>query len=210
MLASACDKNADKKAAIPAAPASEVSLSSQWPPEPEIDLRAESAINAFDINNIPLTDKDIGEFPFFMPPQGYKYVTLTLSTLDENISLKESDRTLYPIGRDRLYMAEGKTLKAALYNEKLKKTPERDFLLIHRHYEDAITAAGGIMVYSEKVKMDETYGTLAPEEYQLMPESIRHPRRVYVIHTQNAELWFEIDCGGGAGCLFNITQKSKI
>jgi len=212
VLASACGKDDDKKTASPVAaiPAPEVGFSPQTVPESESASEAIPAIIAFDINAVPVTDKDIGEFPFFMPPNGYRYVSDTLSVLDENISIKESSRSLYPIGSDRIYMVEGKTLKALLYNEKLKGISERDFLLIQRHYEDAITAAGGIKVFDEKVKIDETYGTLGPEEHRLIPGSTRSVRQTYVIRTQNTEAWFEINCGGGASCLFNVTQKGKM
>jgi len=207
-LASACGKDSDTDTS--AAPAPEVSPSPQAASESESASEAVPAIITFDINAIPVTDKELGEFPFFMPPEGYRYVSDTLSTLDEKISIRESARTIYPIGSDRIHTVEGKTLKAVLYNEKLKDTPERDFLLIQRHYEGTITAAGGVKVFDRKVNLDETYGTLASEEYSSKPDSIRSARRVYVIHKQNAEAWFEIDCGGGSGCLYTVTQKGKM
>ena len=206
VLASACGRNDDTGA--PAA--SGASLSSQATPEPGADSRTISVIAEFNINNIPVTDKDIGEFPFFMPPEGYRYVTITKNTLDESISLQEPARTIYPLGRDRIRMVEGKTLRVSLYSELMKGVSERDFLLIQRHYEDAITAAGGVQVFGEEVDIGEAHGTLAPEENQLLPHSIRSPMRVYVIHKPDAEIWFEINCGGGAGCLFTVTRKGKI
>jgi len=208
VLASACGKDDDKIAAP--APAPETSLSSQPTPAPGADSRVVQVIAAFDINNIPVTDKDIGEFPFFMPPEGYRYVTLTKSTLDETISLQESAHTIYPLGSDRIRRVEGKTLRVSLYNEKLKGVSEHDFLLVQRHYEGAITAAGGVQVFGEEVEIGEAHGTLAPEENQQLPYSIRSPRRVYVIHKPDAEVWLEINCGGGAGCLFTVTRKGKI
>jgi hypothetical protein len=212
VLASACGKDDDKTTATPAAP--EVSLSPQAAPETETetetDSKVASVITPFDINDFPVTNKDIGEFPFFMPPKGYRYVTRTKSILDEDISLQESARAIYPLGIDRIRMVEGKTFKASLYNEKQKGVSERDFLLILRHYEDAITEAGGVQVFGEKVEIGKTHGTLAPEERQSLPYSTRSPRRVFVIHTPDAEVWLEIYCGGGAGCLFNVTQKGKM
>jgi len=194
VLASACGKDDDKKAA----------------PVPGTESRTIQIIAPFDINNIPVTDKDIGEFPFFMPPEGYRYVTITKNTLDESISLQEPARTIYPLGKDRIRMVEGKTLRVSLYSELMKEVTERDFLLIQRHYEDAITAAGGVQVFGEEVEIGEAHGTLAPEENQLLPHSIRSPMRVYVIHKPDAEIWLEINCGGGAGCLFTVTRKGKI
>ncbi len=201
-LASACGRDGDTGAAPKG------SLSP--PPESGTDSRAVQIISEFDIDNIPVTDKDIGAFPFFMPPEGYRYVTLTLNTLDENISLQERARTIYPLGRDRIRMVEGRTLKVSLYNEKLKGVSEHDFLLVQRHYEDAITAAGGVQVFGEEVEIGEAHGTLGPEENQRLPYSTRIPVRVYVIHKPDAEIWLEINCGGGAGCLFTVTRKGKM
>jgi len=212
-LASACGKNDDKEESAPAGLSYEAALLSQLPSEPEFDTRTVPVIDAFDIDNIPVSSANIGEFPFFTPPSGYKYVTPTQNVLNEEASLRESDRVIYPIGSDRIRMVEGKTLKAALYNEKQKEMADRDFLLVHRHYEDAITAAGGVRVYGQQVKIGAAgavRGTMAPDEYQTKPDAVRIPRRVYVIHRQDAELWFEIDCGTSAGCLFNVTQKSKM
>jgi hypothetical protein len=207
VLASACGRDDDKLMGTPAViPASEVSAA----PEPGADSRSIPVIEEFDINSVQVSEKDIGEFPFFMPPDGYKYVTLTMNALDESISTMESARAIYPLGIDRIHMVEGKTFKVSIYNEELKSVSERDFLLVQKHYEDAITAAGGVQVFGEEVEIGETHGTLAPEENELLPYSTRSPRRIYVIHKPDAEIWFEINCGGGAGCLYFVTRKGKM
>ena len=186
VLASACGKDND----TPTTPASEASQSSQASPETENDSKAVPAIIAFDINNIPVTNKDIGEFPFIAPPKGYRYVTGTSSTVDE--SIRESVPTLYPIGSDRIHLVEGKTLKVTLYNEKQESASERDFSLIQRHYKKTITAAGGIKVFDEKAQSDS--------------DASQSRRQVYIIHTRDAEVWFDIDCSG-ASCVFTVTRK---
>ena len=211
VLLSACGKD-DNKAGAPAepAPSLETSLPQQVAPEPgtEQGSRTVPAIVPFDINSIPVTDKDIGEFPFFAPPNGYKYVTDTMNTLDESISLRESFLHHYPIGSDRLYTVQGKVLKTWLYNEKLKSTSGSDFSSIHNHYEKTISAAGGVKVYDGEVKPGETYGVLTPENLSSKSVSTSTMRRVYAIRTKDTEAWFEIDCSV-SGCAFIVTQREK-
>ena len=217
-LASACGK--DDGAGTSPAPAPEASLSPQSAPEPvsestpesasESDLEKVPVITAFDINNIPVANKELGEYPFFFPPKGYRYVTDAQSTLDENASIRDPDRTLYSMGSDRIHLVEGKTFRARLYNEKQNKTPERDFPLIQRHYENAITAAGGVKVFDENKALGKTYGLQAPnKEQQAKPRTSRRVGLVYVIRMQDMEAWFEISCGGEK-CSFTATEKKKI
>ncbi|MCL2876630.1 MAG: hypothetical protein FWF12_10180 [Betaproteobacteria bacterium] len=202
MLASACGKDDNAQTASPAAP--EASLSPQTVPEPnsapdpEPDSRKVPAITPFDINTIPITNKDIGEFPFFMPPKGYRYVTDTLTTLDESISLRNPSLHYYPTGNDRLYTVKGKILKVSLYNEKLKSVNDPDFTLIHRHYGKAITAMGGVKVYDGEVKLEG-----------ISKATTRHNlQRAYIIRKTDMEAWFEIDCSV-SGCVFIVTQKEE-
>ncbi|MCL2161537.1 MAG: hypothetical protein FWH56_06585 [Betaproteobacteria bacterium] len=210
VLASACGK--DDGAGVSPAPAPEASLSPQSAPGPASDSDPEKVpvITAFDINNIPVTNKELGEYPFFSPPKGYRYVTDSLGTLDENISIRDPDRTLYSMGTDRIHLVEGRTFKAVLQNEKQKSTSERDFSLIQRHYEDAITAAGGVKVFDEKMRTGKSYGPQAPNNVpKAKPSTSRNVGLVYVIHKQDMEAWFAIDCGGEK-CSFTATRKRKM
>ncbi|MDR2881257.1 MAG: hypothetical protein LBV29_05095 [Azoarcus sp.] len=208
MLASACGK--DDNAVTSTAPSPETSLSPQAAPGSE--SASESVpemlppITMFDINDIPVTNADIGEFPHFMPPKGYRYTTDLLDTLDESKSIRESARTLYAIGVDRIHLVEGRTLKVTLYNEKAKDAYKPDLALVQRHYEDAITAAGGVRVFNERPEAEETRGALAPKRDSSRPESTLSRRQVYVIHKQDGEVWFDVDCNGGR-CVLIVTEK---
>jgi hypothetical protein len=216
VLASACGK--DDKADSPTVPevvpdtVTTVAVDDPAPqsaPDVMSDTRTVPAMIPFDINDISVTDKDVGAFPFFEPPKGYKYVTPSLTTLDESISLKESYYHLYAFGIDRFYKIEGKVLRVALYNDKLKAPSEKDFLLVRRHYRDAITAAGGRMVFGRDAKTDETHGTSPQKENSAGSESLRNLRQVYVINMKDSETWFDVDCASKINCLFTVTQKGK-
>ncbi|MCL2875951.1 MAG: hypothetical protein FWF12_06630 [Betaproteobacteria bacterium] len=204
MLASACGKDDNEKSSPPAAP--EANLSPQTvhesnpAPDPEIkpDSRTVPPIIPFSTSAIPVTDKDIGEFPFILPPKGYRYVTDTLTTIDENISLRDISLHHYPVGSDRLYTVKGKILKVRIYNEKLKSTNDPDVSLIHRHYEKAVTAAGGVKVYDGEVKPDGISKATSKNNLQ----------RTYIIRKTDTEAWFEIDCSV-SGCALIVTQKCR-
>ena len=206
ILMSACGKDGNGTAASPAAP--ETSLSSA--PESESDSKLLPPIIPFDINAIPVTDKNIGEFPFIKPPQGYRYVTDTLTTVDESISLRDPHLHYYPIGSDRLHTVEGKILKVMLYNEKQKSSNDPNFDLIHQYYEKAITAAGGVKVFDSEAKSGKNYnfGSPTPENSgpKLIPTIIQ--QRAYVIHRKDKEVWFELDCVV-SGCALIVAQKEK-
>ena len=190
MLASACGKD-DTPTAAP-----EASLPPQALLEP--DSQKVPPIIAFDINTVPVTNKDIGEFPFILPPKGYRYVTDTLTTVDESISLRDPFLHYYAVGSDRLYTVKGKVLKVWLYNEKLKNTSEPDSLFVHRHYEETITAVGGAKVYDGEVKVDGISKTTTKNNLQ----------KTYIIRKTDTEIWFEIDCFI-SGCVFTVTEKEK-
>ncbi|MCL1825023.1 MAG: OmpA family protein [Betaproteobacteria bacterium] len=221
VLVSACGKDDGKKAGTPAVPepAPETSLAPQAAPAPqpappqaapEPAAEPAPAVAAFDINVIPVSNKDIGEFPFFTPPEGHRYVTGTRDNLNENESLKKFTRYYFPVGKESLYPVEGKTLKATFYNEERKSTSNPDVLVIQRNYENAITAAGGVKVFDGEVEHSKTYGALSSEDRNLYgPESYSDTRQVYVIRKQDMEIWFEINCGAGR-CYFTVTQKGEM
>jgi hypothetical protein len=103
---------------------------------------------AFDIARIPVTDKPLGDFPFFTPPEGYRYTSLERrDSLDEKESLKEFSRHYFAVGKETLRVVEGKILKGGFYDEKQESKGGLETLLIQRNYENAITAAGGVSVH---------------------------------------------------------------
>jgi hypothetical protein len=213
VLASACGK--DDKADSPAVP-DPVKVDNPAPVSRPAPKAAQGVMSeiwdvppmiSFDINDIPVTDKNLGEFPFFAPPKGYRYVTPSRTALDEGISLKEPSHHLYAFGVDRVLKIDGKVLRVALHNDKLKSPSQKDFLQIRRYYKDIILAAGGVAVFDGS--NEETYGLPSPEEYR-KPAFPRSKRQIYVIHAKDMEAWFDIDCNSFAYCLFTVTQKGKM
>jgi outer membrane protein OmpA-like peptidoglycan-associated protein len=170
------------------------------------------AAAAFDINKIPVTNKDIGVFPFFTPPAEHKYTSWSGSAkLDENQSLKKFTRHYYAVSKESLHPVEGKTLKTRLYNEERKSSSNPDILVIRRNYENAVIAAGGVKVFDGKPDYAKTYGALEKEErHEFAPEvnSQHDIRQVYVIRRPDAEIWLEVSCG--STCYYTVTQKGEM
>jgi hypothetical protein len=220
VLASGCGK--DDRANLPSIigtatagnPASQPAPGASNPaPKPASGVSSETwsvpPMVSFDINDIPMTNKKLGEFPFFTPPKGYRYVTPSLTVLDEGISLKESHYHLYAFSVGRFYKIDGKVLKVALHNDRIKEPSEKDLFHVRRHYKDAISAAGGVMVYGMDAKPNEALGPSPKKESRVEPESLKNLRQVYVIHAKDSEIWFDVDCSSKYNCLFIVTQKGK-
>jgi hypothetical protein len=214
VLASACGKNDNKKTAAASAPVPEVNHTQQVTPESQSAPMPDASkattepapIAAFDINTIPISNKEIGEFPFFTPPEGYEYVTQGASRLNERDSIKNFSRYYYPLGKENLYPVEGKTF----YNVRINSKEGGDeILLIQRNYENAITAAGGVKVFDGKVDPSKTYNILSSDDrYRYGVRNESGERQVYVIRKQDMEVWFEITCD--SSCFFAVTQKGEM
>jgi outer membrane protein OmpA-like peptidoglycan-associated protein len=171
-----------------------------------------AAPTAFNINQIPVTEKPLGEFPFFTPPTEHRYIPWSGDTKPDNgRSLKKFTRHYYATGRETLHPVEGKTLKVQLYDEERESSTGLENLMIQRNYENAITTAGGIKIFDGIPDRDKTYRTLSKEDYYgYGPEvnSMDDPRQVYVIRTKDVEVWIEVSCG--IVCYYTVTQKGEM
>ncbi|MCL2876629.1 MAG: OmpA family protein [Betaproteobacteria bacterium] len=181
----------------------------QVTPEPAAEPVPTAA--AFDVNAFPISDKDIGEFPFFTPPEGHKYVTFARKEILESKSLKKFARYYYPIDKETLYPVEGKTLKAVFYDVERKAADTIDTLLIQHNYENAITAAGGTKIFDGNVVENKTYRKLSSQDRELYGPQFSHGvRQVYLIRKQDMEIWFEINCTNSSRCSYVVTQKGEM
>jgi outer membrane protein OmpA-like peptidoglycan-associated protein len=165
----------------------------------------------FDIEKIPVSNTPLGEFPFFTPPKGTKYVKGYANSADpDKESLKEFDRYYFVTGKETLHAVEGKTFRVALYDEDRKSTMNLELLRIERNYENAITAAGGVKVFDGDVDEGKTFRLLddtnrsrhGPRYHQ------DERRQTYVIRRADAEIWVEVSCS--YYCYFNVVQKGEM
>jgi outer membrane protein OmpA-like peptidoglycan-associated protein len=219
LLVACGDRNEGKapEAAAPAvapqAPSAPDAGTVATPAEDTTAAPAESsaAPAAFDIERIPVTNAPLGEFPFFTPPEGHKYVKGSAHTAKpDKESLKEFDRYYFVTGKETLHAVEGKTFRVTLYDENRGSTSKLDVLRIERNYENAITAAGGVKVFDGDVDEGKTFRLLddtsrdryGPKYYQ------DKRRQTYVIRRSDAEIWIEVSCD--RYCYFNVAQKGEM
>ncbi len=110
----------------------------------------------FDINSIPVSDKDLGDFPFFSFPEG-------LVALNKPIERKF----------DKLYFAidgvmtplEGKVWKTGVWT-KSNQSNDWSVAFFEKSYDEAIKAIGGVKIFD---------GTITNEEYEKY-----HPQATYL------------------------------
>ncbi|MDR3055077.1 MAG: OmpA family protein [Zoogloeaceae bacterium] len=163
----------------------------------------------FDINRIPVTNKPLGEFPFFTPPEKHKYVS-NFGEIDiEEKNTKEFDRYYFVTRQDALHPIEGRTFRVELYDEQRKSWEMEDAQRIERSYEDAIIAAGGVKVFDGKADSKLTYSALdATDRSFYAPKYQGNKRQTYVIRRPDAEIWIEVSCGSSS--TFTVAQKGEV
>lgn len=112
--------------------------------ETEGSSEGSETAGTFDINSIPVSNADIGDFPFFTAPAGSNYIN--------NVKPKEFDFIVF-VTPDDIFEVEGKTFRAYIHRDRKSETEISGRYLFHS-YEDAILAAGGVKVFEGRLKGD--------------------------------------------------------
>ena len=97
---------------------------------------------AFEINDIPISTADLGDFPFFTAPKDAKYIN--------NIKPKDFDFIVF-VTPESIFEVEGKTFRSWIHPERDKEISGR---YIFKSYDDAILKAGGVKVFEGKLADD--------------------------------------------------------
>ena len=97
----------------------------------------------FDINSIPVSTADLGDFPFFSAPKDAKYIN--------NVKPKDFDFIVFATPND-IFEVEGKTFRAWIHNENGKEVTSR---YLFKSYDDAILKAGGVKVFEGNLEGEE-------------------------------------------------------
>ncbi len=158
---------------------------------------------AFDINSVPVTDKNVGAFPFFTAPTKYAY---------RNATTKDFDREYFTV-KGKLLPMEGKTYKAEIVDKDNKGSSAFSALEVEKSYEQAILALGGVKVNDEKAPRAERERVGDDEIYKKgygyvvgMSDEVIN---TYVIRTKDAEIWISMQCNSAYGQIC-ILQKGKL
>jgi outer membrane protein OmpA-like peptidoglycan-associated protein len=165
---------------------------------------------AFDINSVPVSDKELGAFPFFTPPSGSRYATHGSSKLDEKKSTRDFDRYYFVLNQTTLRPVEGKSFRVELWKEATNSPRDPDILRIERNYENAIAALGGVRVFDGKPDRKTTYGALSEKDRDAYgPRDGLIPRQTHVIRKPGLEIWFEVSCAY-ASCYYSVVQQGEM
>lgn len=160
----------------------------------------EENADGFDINSIPVSNADIGDFPFFTAPEGALYINQAKPV--------DFDFIVF-VTPDNIYEVEGKTFRAHVHKDKNSDKEISGRYLI-RSFEDAIEQAGGVKVFEGKLTKErlEQYKELCT--YAGSNGSIdvwNNPIAAYIIRRNDGNVYFMMDKGKSNTTSIQIVQE---
>src|SRR5690606_25237860 len=158
------------------------------------------ASSSFDINGIPVSDKEVGDFPFFSFPKGMKSQNRPIER-DYDIIYFPIDGVMTPI--------EGKVFKVNVSLED-RKNDNWSLPFFLKSYDDAILSAGGQKIFDGKITREEYERYKDDAAYLGEDGSIGYTSnkiRVYVIRRADGKNIYIQLTGNTAGGKLNILQE---
>ncbi|WP_210420788.1 OmpA family protein [Chitinophaga sp. XS-30] len=154
----------------------------------------------FDINTIPVSDKEIGEFPFFNFPEGLKATNRPIQ--------RKYDVLYFPID-GVMTPIEGKVWKTYV---SIAKGSDDEWSLPYflKSYDEAIAAVGGVKIFDGKITNEEYERYHDQAEYLGEDGSIGYVGQrivVYVIRRSDGRDVYIQMAGNTASGNLNILQK---
>lgn len=156
--------------------------------------------NDFDINTIPVSDKELGAFPFFSLPEG-------LAEQNKPVQRK-FDRLFFPLN-GIMTPVEGKLWKSNIV-VKSGSSDEWSLPYFEKSYDEAIKAAGGVKVFDGEISNEEYDRYKNQATYLGEDGSIGYTGqniKVYVIRrADGGDVYIQLTGNTASGYL-NILQK---
>ncbi|WP_278494109.1 OmpA family protein [Acinetobacter gyllenbergii] len=157
---------------------------------------------SFSINQIPISNIQLGDFPFIQLPKGYHFAHQST----ENFAQME-----FWVG-DRLEKVEGQLFNGRIDAEENNKAAS--FLELQRNLETVISSLGGEKIADSKIpavlasQLSEKYGVAYVDG---LGDIYNNPTQSYVIHQNHRDIWFQITQSGlSAGLLVLETRPIEI
>jgi OOP family OmpA-OmpF porin len=155
----------------------------------------------FDIESIPVSTIDIGEFPFFTAPKGAMYIN--------NVKVKPFD-FIVAATDDSLFEVEGKVFRAWIHEDKNGGIEISNRYLL-KSYEDAILAAGGVKIFEGELNGDrlEQYNklvTYAGDDGSFIPSGGQQ-MLTYVIRRNDGNVYVILEKKDFATTSLQIVQE---
>lgn len=157
--------------------------------------------SALDLDNIPLSTADVGDFPFFTLPKGLQEQNKPL--------LKSFDVCFFPVG-GKMTAMEGKLYKANVVGSEKEPFSQRYF---EKSIEDYLVSIGGVKVFDGQISKEE-YERYHKEDPNLGDEGSMgyadQTIKFYVIRTvDKGTIYVQFTADNAAGKL-NILQEAAL
>lgn len=168
-----------------------------------VNTKQQDNSGKFDINSVPVSDKELGEFPFFSLPKGVQ---------EQNKAIKRSfDMLFFPVN-GVMTPLEGKVWKSNIVET---KDSEEGWSAVYflKSYDDAITAAGGVKIFDGKISKEELdrieeQATYFGEEGSM--DYWNDPVKTYIIRRSNGDdVYIQLAANNAMGRL-QILQKAPL
>lgn len=168
-------------------------------PQAETLPNNEPVETGFDITNIPVSDKEIGAFPFFNLPEGLKEQNKAIN--------RKYDMLFFPID-GKMTRIEGKVWKSNIISSEGYDSWSLPFF--QKSYDEAILAAGGVKILDGKVSSEELKRIEPEAKYFGEEGSIDYwnePVRTYIIRRAGGDDVYIQVSGNTSGGVVQILQK---
>ncbi|MDO3665056.1 OmpA family protein [Acinetobacter higginsii] len=165
-------------------------------------VETQSKTASFSIDQIPISNVELGDFPFIQLPKGYHFAHQST----ENFAQME-----FWVG-DKLEKVEGQLFNGRIDAEENNK--QASFLELQRNLDAVIGSLGGKKITDSKIptelstQLSEKYGVAYVDG---LGDIYNNPTQSYVIHQNHRDIWFQITQSGlSAGLLVLETRPIEI
>jgi hypothetical protein len=142
-------------------------------------------VTTFDFNKIPVSDKEIGSFPYLSAPEGYEY---------KNEKSRNYEEKYFFYSDSLLTKISGKYFFATIYKEETNKNMyEKTFVV--RSYTEAIENLGAVQIHNGTIH-DKSHDLINKEAPAYFKDDLNNDfsrkNKQFLLKTAQGNIWFEL------------------
>jgi OmpA-OmpF porin, OOP family len=150
------------------------------------------ANGTFDSQTIPISDKDLGKFPYLNAPDNYKYNSGSDGI--KPIHISDFDKEYFAVN-GKLIPQEGKSCKVSIECANRDKV-RFNSLIVEKSYEKAILALGGVQVNKVPIPKSELTRVgdaelIAKHFGYSLNYNLLNDTKTFIIRTKDKEVWIQ-------------------
>ena len=159
----------------------------QAAPEPSTPTAAAdtATLTTFDFNKVPVSNKEIGNFPYLAAPEGYEY---------KNEKSKNYEEKYFFYSDSLVTKISGKYFFANIYkNETNKNLYEKTFVV--KSYTEAIENLGAVQIHNGTIpdKGQDLINKEAPAYFKdELNNDFSRKNKQFLLRTSQGNIWFEL------------------